>query len=71
MCKVIKRDGTQENFDFSKIKNAVNKAFKATYNQDAPDDFIDYLNAVCLTLELETSVEEIQDIVENALMEHK
>ena len=40
---VIKRDGSIENFDFQKIKNAVNKAFNAVHNSDAPDEFIDYL----------------------------
>lgn len=42
---VIKRDGSVEPFDFQKIKNAVNKAFKAVHDLEAPDDFIDYLEA--------------------------
>ena len=43
LMNVIKRDGSIENFDFQKIKNAVNKAFNAVHNSDAPDEFIDYL----------------------------
>ena len=67
--KVIKREGKKVPFDFTKIKNAVNKAFNAVYNTDAPDDFIDYLNTTSQTFENEMSVEEIQDFVEDSLME--
>ena len=68
---VIKRDGTIVPFEFEKIKNAVNKAFNAVYNSDAPDDFIDYLKVLSNTFEENKSVEEIQDFVENSLMEFK
>ena len=45
--QVIKRDGSLQPFDFEKIKNAVNKAFNAEYKSDAPEEFIDYLKAIC------------------------
>lgn len=68
---VIKRDGTLQPFDFTKIKNAVNKAFNAVEGDDAPDNFIGYLEAVVSTLTEDKTVEEIQDIVEKSLMEFK
>lgn len=68
---VIKRDGTIQPFDFVKIKNAVNKAFIAEYNSSAPEEFIDYLKVICDSFTDDKSVEEIQDIVENSLMEFK
>ena len=69
--QVIKRDGTLQPFNFEKIKNAVNKAFQAIYQNDAPDDFINYLEATSSTFETNMSVEDIQDFVENSLMEFK
>ena len=68
---VIKRDGSIEPFDFQKIKNAVNKAFKAVHDLEAPDDFIDYLESVASTFAEDKSVEELQNFVENSLMEFK
>ena len=68
---VIKRDGTLQPFDFSKIKNAVNKAFIAVYNWEAPDDLIDYLRAVSSTFDEDKNVEYLQDFVEDTLMEFK
>lgn len=69
--EVIKRNGNKVPFDFNKIKNAVNKAFNAVYNTDAPEEFIDYLRATSETFNNNITVEEIQDSVENALMEFK
>ena len=68
---VIKRDGSIEPFDFQKIKNAVNKAFKAVHDLEAPDDFINYLESVASTFAEDKSVEELQNFVENSLMEFK
>ena len=66
--QVIKRNGEKQPFDFSKIKNAVNKAFNAVHQSDAPDEFIDYINAVSQTFNKDITVEEIQNTVEYALM---
>lgn len=71
MINVIKRSGEKAPFEFEKIKNAVNKAFNATYNSDTPTDFINYLEATSKTFEDSITVEEIQDFVENSLMEFK
>ena len=71
MCQVIKRNGTKEAFDFSKIENAINRAFNAVYKTDASEDLIDYLKSTSKTFENDISVESIQDFVENALMEFK
>lgn len=69
--QVIKRDGTLQPFDFKKIENAVNKAFNSKYKTNAPDEFIDYLRVICNSFTENKTVEEIQDIVENSLMEFK
>lgn len=68
---VIKRDGTVVPFDFEKIKNAVNKAFNAVHECDAPDDLIDYLRATSETFEEDKSVEDIQKFVIYTLGEFK
>lgn len=69
---VIKRDGSKVPFDFEKIKNAVNKAFNAVYQSDASEEFIDLLKACSQTIDTETiTVEEIQDMVEDMLMDQK
>ncbi len=69
--QIIKRNGNLEEFDFNKIKNAVNKAFNAVYKTDAPEDLIDYLKTASQTFKDNISVESIQDFVENTLMEFK
>ena len=68
---VIKRDGTIVPFNFDKIKNAVNKAFNAVYNSDAPSDFIDYLRTISDTFEDDMNVEDIQNFVIYSLGEFK
>lgn len=69
--QVIKRSGELVPFDFEKIKNAVNKAFRALYDYDAPEDFIDYLRAASSTFEDDMSVEDIQKFVIYSLGEFK
>ena len=71
IINVIKRDGTIVPFNFDKIKNAVNKAFNAVYDSDAPDDFIDYLEAITKTFDEDKSVEDIQKFVIYSLGEFK
>lgn len=68
---VIKRDGTVVPFEFKKIKDAVNKAFQAVYQSDAPEDFINYLEVASSTFEDVMSVEEIQKFVIYSLGEFK
>lgn len=69
--EVIKRNGQKVPFDFSKIENAVNRAFNAVYETNASEDLIDYLKTTSQTFEDNISVESIQDFVENTLMEFK
>lgn len=69
--QVIKRDGTKVPFEFNKIKNAVNKAFQALYESDAPEDLIDYLKVTSSTFEGDMSVEDIQKFVIYTLGEFK
>lgn len=69
--QVIKRDGTKVPFEFNKIKNAVNKAFQALYESDAPEDLIDYLKVTSSTFEGDMSVEDIQKFVIYSLGEFK
>lgn len=67
---IEKRDGSTEVFDLQKIKNAVNRSFKAT---DSAYSFEDVENIATLVQQkLEgpvINVEKIQDYVEDALME--
>ncbi len=71
MIQVIKRNGEKQNFDFEKIKNAVNKAFMAVHRSNAPSEFLNYLEAISQTFSDGITVEEIQNQVEYALMEQK
>lgn len=68
MIQVIKRNGEKQDFNFEKIKNAVNKAFMAVHRSDAPDEFLNYLEAVSQTFKDGITVEGIQNHVEYALM---
>ena len=72
--KVIKRNGEVQEFDFQKIKSAVEKAFIATGRPGVPsilfenlEHWFTLISDGCDT----TSVEKIQDIVEKHLMYEK
>ena len=72
--KVIKRNGEVQEFDFQKIKNAIEKAFAATGRPGVPiilfenlEHWFDLMSDGCETI----SVEKIQDIVEKHLMYEK
>jgi len=68
--QVIKRNGTEQNFDFEKIKTALEHTFKAvskgTY-QKVPEYLCNNIRDV-LSEKSVWKVEEIQDIIENILM---
>ncbi len=70
--KIIKRNGSEEEFDSSKIVNAIQKACDATENcaltKAQIDDMTDYVEYKCSKMGRAVSVEEIQDMVENQLM---
>ena len=71
MSTIIKRDGSEEEFDFSKIEKAVTSAFNATRpNEDNKydiDNVLHLLNTQLIGPDIKT-VEEIQDTVERVLM---
>lgn len=70
---IIKRDGARVNFDPTKVLNAINKANKAVNEEEmSPTDLLFVTEKVCKTLDergLE-HVEEIQDVVEEALIRY-
>jgi ribonucleoside-triphosphate reductase len=66
--KVLKRGGTTEEFNMSKIVSAVEKAFKAC-NEEMSDDIKCRLRAIFTVLGIETiDIENIQSKVEDFLM---
>lgn len=69
--KVIKRDGRVVEFDKSKITNAVLKAYQEVDGEIKEQSVLDAENItghICKRLHDESSVEEIQDMVEKELM---
>lgn len=69
--KVIKRNGNVEEFDFNKIINAVNKAFKSC-NKQMPEYLSrELLSTLAINIGDTISIEEIQDRVEDVLMNNK
>ncbi|MDR1947629.1 MAG: anaerobic ribonucleoside triphosphate reductase [Desulfovibrio sp.] len=73
METIIKRDGTPAPFDSSKILNAVNKANKAVGEEEMTStDLLFVTEKICRTLEAGKlrHVEEIQDVVEEALIRY-
>lgn len=68
--EVIKRDGSLQPYNFSKIKDVVNKAFKSV-KQDVPDKFLEQLEAAIqstLGKKEKVDVEEIQDVIQKELI---
>ena len=72
---VIKRSGEEVVFDASKIENAIKKASKATTHNQMTDELIHSVTQSvidkCENLKRSPNVEEIQDMVEGELMEHR
>lgn len=71
--KVIKRNGSEVEFDRAKIKTAITKANasvdpKYQMNEDTISGITLNITQTCSEFNRECSVEEIQDIVENELM---
>lgn len=71
--KVIKRDGSLQDFDKSRIENAIKKAMLATnsYSNEKLNEIVSYVTSVIeetFGAEKYPHVEEIQDIVEFSLM---
>lgn len=73
--KIIKRSGTEEEFNIEKIRNAVIKANNSV-NETERLDF-EQINSICVNVEAiceglsrAAGVEEIQDMVEMQIMQH-
>lgn len=71
--KIIKRSGTEAVFDISKIMAAVAKAnLEVTHNERLSEEQIDMISHnvenICEEMHRSLSVEEIQDLVENQIM---
>ena len=70
--KIIKRNGSEADFDEQKIVNAVNKANNSTaskmLSKEQIEDIGDYISFKCTKLGRTVSVEEVQDMVEEQIM---
>ena len=71
--KIIKRSGTEVNFDIAKIMAAVTKANnEVVHNERLSDEQIEIISQnvenICKEMNRSLSVEEIQDLVENQIM---
>ena len=70
--RIIKRNGSEENFNIDKIINAVKKANNSDSKRYLTDeqiaDIADYVEYKCNKINRAVSVEEIQDMVEDQLM---
>ena len=70
--KVIKRNGSEVDFDVEKIIIAISKANNAGINREMTDEQIkeaaEYIQYKCEKMNRAVSVEEIQDMVENQIM---
>ena len=70
--KIIKRDGTPQEYDFIKIIDAVTKAFLSV-NQDVPDKFLEQLKESIEKVIIKnngagTPIEDIQDTIQKELI---
>ena len=71
--KIIKRSGTEVNFDIAKIMAAVTKANnEVVHNERLSDEQIEIISRnvenICKEMNRSLNVEEIQDLVENQIM---
>ena len=69
--QVIKRDDSIQEYSFSKIENAVMKAFKSVgkFSNEEVDKFMQHLKGVFeKTIKDQITVEEIQDIIQKELI---
>lgn len=68
--KIIKRNGSEEEFDIAKIINAVSKADSPQNDltKEQIKDIAEYVEYKCNKIKRAVSVEEIQDMVEDQIM---
>ena len=73
MQKIIKRSGSEVTFDISKIMDAVSKAnMEVVHSERLSEEQIETISnnveSICKEMNRSLSVEEIQDLVENQIM---
>ena len=71
---IIKRSGTEEIFDIDKIRMAILKANNSVVDseklsEEQMEDISKHVESTCMSMDRALNVEEIQDLVENAIME--
>ena len=70
--KVLKRNGTEVEFNQKKIEAAVTKANNAAVRKELTEeqirDIADFIGFKCVKINRTVTVEEIQDMVENQIM---
>ncbi len=76
IMKIIKRSGTEEDFDISKIETAVLKANQSVIEnerltEDQVEQICEHIEEICSTMGRALNVEEIQDLVENEIMQQQ
>ena len=72
--KVIKRNGLEEPFEWEKVRNALDRAFKSVSNTLTEDRYLEIIDELYFgdengILRESISVEELQDQLEQALFE--
>ena len=73
--KIIKRNGTEKDFDITKISGAISKANsvvdeKDRLTQEQIAEISENVKNICMRHSRAMNVEEIQDLVENGIMAH-
>ena len=74
--KIIKRSGTEEDFDISKIETAVLKANHSVIeserlSKEQVQTICEHIEEICSNMGRALNVEEIQDLVENEIMQQQ
>ena len=74
--KIIKRSGSEANFDAGKISAAITKAnyevpIKERLSKEQIEDITTSVESICIDMNRSLSVEEIQDLVEEQIMDKR
>ena len=67
---IIKRDGREVEFDYSKIANTINKAGQETGEIHESETILNLVSQVIKKIKDKATVEEIQDVIEKVLMKN-
>ncbi len=76
IMKIIKRSGTEEDFNISKIEKAILKANNSVVeseklSEEQMQEISEHVEEVCSSMNRALNVEEIQDLVENEIMQQQ